>query len=1251
MKWTDEQKRVIDTRAANILVAASAGSGKTAVLVARILALLLDPEHPMNIDELLIVTFTKAAAGEMKERIARAIADALEEDPDNEHLHRQTQLIHNAKITTIDGFCSYLVHAYGYLTELEPGFRVAEQGELALMKADVMQELLEDAYAEADEEKRAGFYALVESVATGKSEKLLEEYILKVFDAAESQPRPFVWLEKCRRENRAGTLAEMQASAWYRQLLSDADGILREGIVKAKTNEELAMQADGPSAYLSCAADDIGLFEDILRETDPDRRYAMLRDRKFVRLTGKKPSPGENPDLREVFKNRRAEMKELLEELKQGVYAAPAEKFFIFMQKNEPILGTLIDMAEEFMRRFAKKKRDKKVVDFADLEHFALEILRGKDDAVGRTAAARELAAHFREVMCDEYQDSNDLQEEILTAVSRIEDGEDNYFCVGDVKQSIYAFRHARPDLFMKKYRDYTKYGETPRKADGLNGIRIDLARNFRSRDEVLRSANLLFEQFMVSGVGGVDYDEDAKLITGADYPDAGGRCVTEILPVLSGEEDSEGNAVLDDTGSRASREIEARAIADRIRSIVGKEPVYDPKTGESRPASYRDVVILLRTMTGWSDIFTEVLESCGIPAFSSSGTGYFTALEVITVLNYLRILDNPEQDLPFAAVLKSPIAGLTAEELADVRLVFGSPSLSKEAGWKTMYECARAAEAGEAGGLVREETRGKLTEFFAFYDSVRAAVPYTPVHELVYMVLEGTGYLAYAGSLPGGAQRAANLKMLEEKAIAYESTSYAGLSSFVRYIESLGKYEVDFGTASVASENADAVRIISIHKSKGLEYPIVFVAGLGKSFNRQDINASLLVDEKMGLASDYVDYVHRTRTPTIKKEAIKKKMQKESLGEELRVLYVALTRAKEKLILTGTVKDAEKLKALIHTDMPLRELHFPDNFVLHAQTPFALLLPAADRAIRRAAAAGEREPFVIRETLPSELALSAVSGRDAGRNALAALKNADPKQSYDEKMRAILDERFSFVYPYGGRDNVPAKVSVSELKKAHMEEEEAEFAFPEAEPVSVVPAFMRRLSGAAGEEEKTAGGAERGTAFHRVMELLDYTRFEPLPSGENAGKRVTALVGAEIDRFVGEGKMEASEAALVRHGTVADFIVSPLGKRFARAAKEKKLMREQPFVLFVPASEIREDYPADEEILVQGIIDAFFYEGDEIVLVDYKTDRVESAEELIARYKVQLDSYEEALTRVTGKRVREKLIWSFALGEAIACP
>ena len=1247
MKWTDEQKHVIDARAENILVAASAGSGKTAVLVARIMGRLTDPDDPVNIDELLIVTFTKAAAGEMRERIGAAIADALEKDPDNEHLARQTQLIHNAKITTIDGFCSYLVHAYGYLTDLEPGFRVAEQGEIKLLEADTMEELLESWFAEEDAVKRERFQALVESVATGKSEKLLEDYIRKVYEAAESRPRPYVWLAACRRENRAEDFDNMIRSGWYREMTADADGILREAAAKAETNLALAQQPDGPSAYLNAAGTDLEMLEALLREEHPDGRYQLLKDGNFARLSGKKPAPGENKDLRDVFKARREEIKALLGELKEGIYAAPARQLFKYMQKNAPILDTLLEVSEEFLRRFSKKKRDRKVVDFADLEHFALEILRGKDDAVGRTAAARELAAHFKEVMCDEYQDSNDLQEEILTAVSRIEDGEDNYFCVGDVKQSIYAFRNAHPDLFMKKYKEYRKYGEPEKPSASISGVRIDLARNFRSRDEVLRSANLLFEQFMVAGVGGVDYDEDAKLICGADYPDAGDRCRTEILPVICGEEDTEGNPFLEDTGSRASREVEAAAVADRISRIVGHETVYDPKTKTSRPAAYRDIVILLRTMTGWSDVFAEVLESRGIPAFASSGTGYFTAIEVVTVLNYLRILDNPEQDIPFAAVLKSPIVGLSAEELARVRLAFGSPSLVKEAGWKSLHACARAVEAGKVEGLVTEETRGKLTEFFAFFDKMRLSVPVTPVHELVYAVLEGTGYLAYAGSLPGGAQRAANLRMLEEKAVAYEGTSYAGLSSFVRYIESLNKYEVDFGAAQTASENADTVRIISIHKSKGLEYPIVFVAGLGKSFNRQDINASLLISEKLGIASEYVDYVNRTRTTTVKKEAIKKRMQKELLGEELRVLYVAATRAKEKLILTGTVKDDWKLAELIHTDLLLRELHFPDNYILRAQTPFSLILPAADRANRRAANAGEKEPFVIREVLPSGLAAAHEAARSEGREALAALKEADPAGVYDEKMARILKERFSYVYPYAGRDNVPAKISVSELKRAHMEDEEAENAFPEAEPVSVVPAFMRRKAeeeGAASE----AGGAARGTAHHRVMELLDYARFHALPDGPDAEKAVTEAVRAEIARFVTDGRMEASDAAMVVPGRIAAFLVSPLGRRFARAAAEKKLYREQPFVLFVPASEVREDYPADEEILVQGIIDAFFEEDGGIVLVDYKTDRVDAPEELVNRYRVQLDAYGEALARVTGKSVKEKIIWSFALGREI---
>ncbi|MCR5295205.1 MAG: helicase-exonuclease AddAB subunit AddA [Lachnospiraceae bacterium] len=1239
VQWTSEQTKVIETRGDNILVAASAGSGKTAVLVARILSLITDEKDPADIDELLIVTFTKAAAGEMRERIGAAIAGALADDPDNERLLQQSQLLHNAKITTIDGFCSFLVRSYCHLTELEPGFRVADEGESQLLKADVMAEILEECFSAEDEREREDFYDLVETFATGKSEKALEEAVFKVCNTAESQPRPYKWLQRCREECGIRSPGEMQKSAWYQFFLSEAELLIREGCALAEENLQLAGSFNGPAAYLPAAEADLDFFEELASKKDSESRTKLLRSWKPIRLSTKKPGALEDPDLREVFKEKRAKLKSLVEELAGGCYARSAEEAFDVMKKNEKPLTTLLNTAERFLRRFAEKKREKKLVDFADLEHFALRILRGDDGQEGRTAAAKELALHFKEVMCDEYQDSNDLQEEILTAVSRIEDGQNNYFCVGDVKQSIYAFRHAKPELFMKKYRDYGKNGGKGGGRPGdLTGIRIDLAKNFRSRPEVLQSANLLFEQFMVEGVGGVLYDEDAKLVPGAGFPDSDGDYATELLPILCGEEDGEGNAFLEDTTANALRELEARTIAERIRRMVGKESFFDSKSGETRKVSYRDIVILLRTMSGWSEIFEEVLAGAGIPASSTAKSGYFNASEVITILDYLDILDNPCQDIPFASVLRSPIVRLDAEELSAVRIVFGSPSASREASYKSLYACARAALAAEG---IRTETRDKLEDFFSFYDRTRESLPYTPVHELVWNILSGTGFLAYASSLPGGSQRASNLRMLVEKAIAYEETSYAGLSDFTRYIKNLKKYDIDFGAASAASESENAVRIISIHKSKGLEFPIVFAAGMGKAFNRQDLNAQLLVDEKMGLAADYVDYTNRMRMGTIKKMAVRKRLLREGIGEELRILYVAFTRARVKLLISGTIRDEEKMKELLDLPQPLRELHFADNYIARAKNPFELLLPAADRALRREESDGRKAPLKIVPVKPSALAASSVIRQGGGRMALSALRTAGAPGAYDPLMAGLIMERFSFSYPFEGHAVVPAKISVSELKKAHLEEEELEALFPETERIRVVPAFMRTKEE---QEEKGGSGTRRGTAFHRVMELLDYGR---LP--ENAADS-RSFVESEIRRMVSEGRMEQEDAELVRAGAISVFLESPLGKRFREAALKKRLYREQPFVLFVSASEVREDYPADEEILVQGIIDAFFYEEDGIVLVDYKTDRVAKAGELAERYKVQLDSYEEALSRVTGKKVKEVLIWSFALGCAVDC-
>lgn len=1336
MQWTQDQQKVIDRRDDNILVSASAGSGKTAVLVARILAYITDPSEPVDIDRLLIVTFTKAAAGEMKERIGKAIADALVKDPDNEHLHRQSSLIHNAQITTIDGFCSYVVRAFCHTTDLEPGFRVADEGEVKLLRADVMEEILEELHSLENEDERRRFEDFIESFATGKSDKIIEDVILKVFDAAESQPWPEKWLADCRANNAAGNFEQMESSPWMQAYMRDADLLIRDGMTFAEKNMELCDQPDGPSAYKPVAEDDARFFRELDALHGYAERVAYTRAearKKALRLSTKKASAGENPELRDVFKSNRAEGKAIREELTDKIYAYTPDEVFHAMQANSPILDTLIDTVLYFGKRFAEKKRERKVVDFADLEHFALRILRDEDGS--RREPAKELAGRFREVLCDEYQDSNYLQEAILTAVSRIEDGQNNYFCVGDVKQSIYGFRHARPDLFMQKFHDYqvdsahsdTKHQEqpgtstvaadkpestkTPQKRPSLTGTRIDLRQNFRSRIEVLDTANDLFRQLMIAGAGDVAYDDDAALVLGASYPEAAnGAFNTEFLLAEVHEEDSQGESILDDESSGAARELEARMIAERISHLIRHEKVFDQKEGCLRDIEYRDIVILLRTMSGWADTFANTLEQQGIPAYSTAKSGYFSATEVVTMLNYLTILDNPEQDIPYAAVLRSPIVGLTAQELAKVRCVSGNPqSEDKDARYFTLAECVRRYADGQAD-QTDYALRNRLDDFLKFYNAMRDSVSYTPIHELIWNILTRTGYLDYASALPGGAQRAANLRMLTEKAIAYEETSYVGLFNFIRYIRKLEKYEVDDGEVSVLGENENVVRIMSIHKSKGLEYPIVFVAGGSKAFNRTDLNAQILIDQEYGIASDYADFKARVRIPTIKKAAVRRRLLRENVGEEMRILYVALTRARQKLILTGTIKDEETYEKLANMPVPLREVPFPENYLLNSRNPIVFLIPAVERMIARANAAGRIPPISVKRIKPTDLAAKEVREESRFSQTLSILREADGSTVYDHATRKILKERFSYVYPYEGRGALPAKVSVSELKHGQYVDEEAEEEFPEPVAVPYVPEFMRKIlldgegsgdntcevredkilrfaqNGTATQDDTIAqadapvnnGGAMqhdtatqddlskitgvsatlRGTAYHRVMELLDYGKILECVNIRNM--EVSQLkqilhreskdalhreLSQQLDGFVRSGRMLREEADLVNLRDIAAFVKSGLGERMAAAFVQKKLYREQPFTLGVAASEINPAYPEDEPILVQGIIDAFFYEGDSIVLVDYKTDRVSDLAELRRRYQIQLDSYEEALSRVTGYPVAQKIIWSFAKG------
>ena len=1248
VQWTKEQQEVIRLRDRNILVSAAAGSGKTAVLVERILNKITDNTHPADIDRLLIMTFTRAAAGEMKERISAVIEKALGEDPDNEHLQRQTTLLHTAQITTIDGFCAYIIRNYFHLIGLDPGYRTADEGELKLLRGDVVKALLEEHYAQKDEK----FQKFVECFATGKSDENLGDLIQKLYEMAMSNPFPEKWLQKCLGDYRIESLEELRETEWMKMLWDAVGDELQEAELLIREARNVCAEADGPYLYEDTLNSDLILVRD-LQELAEKRDYngtvKVLVKPAFARLSTKKALDVEEQKKQRV-KELRDEEKGILKELGQRYFQSSEEEILEMIRYVREPIEMLIELTIQFMEQFGMAKREKNILDFTDMEHFALQILMTKEgEEIHMSQAARELSAKYDEVLVDEYQDSNFVQELLTTAVSGWINQKKNIFMVGDVKQSIYRFRLARPELFMEKYKSYS--------TEEAKEQRIDLHKNFRSRAQVLESVNFIFRQIMGEDLGGVAYDKDAALYPGASFPEGESEefVKTEVLLIEKDGEELADVQESADAGAQGSQmelenqnaqELEALAIAQRIQEIVGKEQIVDKETREYRPVEYGDIVILLRTAYGWAETFREVLASQGIPVYCTSRTGYFSALEIVTVLNYLKVCDNPLQDIPLMGVLRSPIVGCTSQELAELRIHYPKGLL---------YESLTAyvGESSKTDFLTEKDfLKLKLSNFLQLLEKVRNMAAYTPVHELILYVLKETGYGNYARALPGGEQRFANLTMLVEKAMDYEKTSYRGLFNFVRYIEQLQAYEVDYGEVNLTGAGNTAVEIMTIHKSKGLEFPVVFVAGMGKQFNFQDMNAGLLLHPELGIGADAVIPEKRVIASSLNKQIIRRQLLKESLGEELRVLYVAMTRAKEKLILTGTVGKLEKQMVSLSRFLDEEEELLPLGTRMKAKNYWAFVLPALVRHRAMSELLGEYgilmkkqkgiyddvSDFVIKKVTVRQMTEKAVILQAGNQMQEEYLKNWDADQVYDKEVREEIEKRFSFVYPYKYLEDIPVKVSVSDLKKRSWHDEselEENISVSAEEQVeeqeAPVPAFIA-------EKQEEYKGAARGTAYHRLMECLDYAEVESEEQLE-----------VQLKRLLESQKMTEQEAECIRIRDIKKFVDSELGQRMKKAVVKKQLYREQPFVIRRSAS-LLDDSWKDETILVQGIIDAYFTEDGEIVLVDYKTDRVRKGQEqkLVDLYHVQLEDYAQALERMTGMKVKEKIIYSFTLQKAI---
>lgn len=1221
VSWTEDQQKVIELRNRNILVSAAAGSGKTAVLVERILSMVTDKEHPIDIDSLLVVTFTRAAAAEMKERIRTALERTLEENPEDEHLQKQGALIHHAQITTIHGFCSYVIQNYFHLIDLDPAYRIAEEGELKLLKNEVLEQVIEEAFAAKEED----YLNFVECYAPGKSDKRIGELVLKLYEFAVSYPYPEEWLEQCLETYGTETAYDLEQTDWMQELIAEIHTQLENALAMTRQNQKIAAEPRGPYLYLPMLEADEEMLDKMVRMETYDELCEALRATGFRALSRKKDD-SVNPELKERVKALRDDVKKLVNEIRDRCCPKTTAQILEELSYCRAPISVFIRITRTFMETFSQAKRRKNIMDFSDLEHFALQILVKKEGgSYIRTEAAEELAQRFSEVMIDEYQDSNYIQEFLLDAVSRVSDDVHNRFMVGDVKQSIYGFRLARPELFLEKQERYVLEDSVEQ--------RIDLHKNFRSRGNVLDTVNFIFGQIMERELGGIEYDETEALYPGADYPEGGSTQFTEAQLLLL---DSKSPEFEDNKTRQQMIAAEALAVAQSIRSMVGQEQVWDRAQNAYRPLEYRDCVVLLRTVSEWADVFSKVLQSQGIPAYTTSKTGYFSALEVVTVMNYLKICDNPRQEIPFTAALHSAIGKCSAEELAIVKSAYPKQKI---------YEACRLY--AQEGSL--ESLRKKLARFLEQLQGFRRRVFDTPIHEFITQILEETGYATYAAAMPAGQQREANLHMLVEKAVDFEDTSYRGLFNFIRYIEQIQKYEVDYGEVNIYGETADTVRIMSIHKSKGLEFPVVYVAGLGKQFNFMDANGSIVLHSKLGIGSDVIDSTLRTKESSLLKQVIRQKMVKETLGEELRVLYVAMTRAKEKLVLCG-LGDLKKWVEGCGYLMYDQRMHLYYRHLAGAKCYMDWVLPAI---------AGHRcfdpvyEMFGITRQEKSELyqaspriRVQVITPANLLKTEMLHQMDAVVKKQEllewntdtvrDPEARVVLRERFSYRYPYADLEMIPVKMTVSELKRAG-EEEPGEELYFESDLVPLIPEFIK-------DEKEPPEGAARGTVYHKVLECLDYGRLE------TCLEQPRIELEFQIEQMIMDGKLSKEDTGCLNLTDLEVFLRTELGCRMYQAGLNGTLFREQPFVIGISASEVHPSWPAQEKILIQGIIDAFFEEEGQLIIVDYKTDKVSdgSGQELVEKYRKQLLYYKRALEQVTGKIVKEMYIYSITLGREI---
>lgn len=1186
-KWTNEQLSAITQKGTNILVAAAAGSGKTTVLVERIIRKIINDN--VDIDKILVVTFTNAAASEMRERILTALYKQIDEDPLNQRLRKQIVLLNKASICTIDAFCLDIIRNNFFEIGASSNFRIADNTELELLKQEAIEETFEELYLENDNE----FSKLIELYAGYKDDENLKNIILKIHNYIQSAPFPEDWLEEQIEKFNMNNIEDFSQTEWGKIILKNfRDEILNSIQILENSKQQLDMITE-LSKFSLVVADDINQLKFLEQNWNNwEKAYEIANNLKFKTW----------PTDKKIVSNLKEETKKARDNVKKRITKAVSQTFVYNtaeaiedIKAMYPILKKIKDVTLKFIEKFSEKKSNKNIMDFSDIEHYALKILLKKDEngIYQKTEVAKKYEEKFNEIAIDEYQDSNLVQEYILTSISN----EKNVFMVGDVKQSIYRFRQAKPELFLDKYQ---KYGLEPNEY----GQKIKLFKNFRSRENILDTTNLIFSDIMSAEFGEIEYDESEYLNLGATYEEPtenvefAGKTELDIID-LKKEENEDGEEIEEDNSSELleKTEIEAKFVANRIQELIkSKYQVYDRKTGY-RDITYKDIVILLRATSNTANVFEKELLNLNIPVFSDQAENYLESIEIRTITSLLKIIDNPYRDIPLVTVMRSIIGDFTDNELIEIRL-------TQNEGY--FYDSLKEAKTSSK---IDNKLKEKVTNFLDKLNKWREEERYLPLNEFIQKIYEETDYYNYVRLMPNGQVRKANLKMLLDRAKDYEKISFKGLFNFIRYLEKVKSSNSDLSSAKVIGENENVVRIMSIHKSKGLEFPVAIISRTDKKFNQKDLNESILLHQDIGFGMQYINYDRKIEYTTATKEAIKIKTKEESIAEEMRILYVALTRAKEKLIITGVENDFEKS---IEKKKELIEIYEKENekinhLVLKKYLSYLEWIELV---------------YLNHKDIDNQIILNKIAKKDV----IKAEENQEEQEHKNIELPDKIDyekinEILNWQYKYKEMTNIQSKMSVTKIKELKNNETQNK------QHIEIKPKFML--------DKTKVSSAEKGTITHLILQKLDFKK---------------EYTKQDLEKFVNNLCTKNIITPIQKESINIDKIYQIINTQFIKKLKNaKEIKKEIPFYTYINTKEIYNTQNS-ENILVQGIIDLYYInEQDEIILVDYKTDYVEgSGEELIEKYKVQLEIYKKALEESLKKEVKHSYIYSIYLNKEI---